>query len=43
MFVRPGDYLPGIPQHRFKAGVDYWVTPKWKLGADVIAVSSQHP
>jgi len=42
VFVRPGDHLPGIPQHRFKAGVDYWVTPKWKLGADVIAVSSQY-
>ena len=42
VFVRPGDRLPGIPQHRFKAGVDYWVTPKWKLGGDLIAVSSQY-
>jgi outer membrane receptor protein involved in Fe transport len=40
--VRPGDRLPGVPEHRFKAGVDYWVTPKWKLGGDVIAVSDQY-
>ena len=24
--VLEGDRLPGIPQHRFKAGFDYWVT-----------------
>ena len=24
--VNPGDRLPGVPRHRFKAGVDYWVT-----------------
>jgi outer membrane receptor protein involved in Fe transport len=42
IFVRPGDHLPGIPEHRFKAGIDYWITPKWKLGGDVIAVSSQY-
>jgi outer membrane receptor protein involved in Fe transport len=41
VFVRPGDRLPGIPEHRFKAGIDYWVTPKWKLGGDLIAVSDQ--
>ncbi len=41
VFVSPGDQLPGIPEHRFKAGADYWVTPKWKVGTDVIAVSSQ--
>ena len=41
VFVRPGDRLPGIPEHRFKAGVDYWVTPKWKIGADLVAISDQ--
>ncbi len=41
VFVRPGDRLPGIPKHRFKAGIDYWITPKWKLGGDLIAVSDQ--
>ncbi|MFD0986394.1 TonB-dependent receptor [Methyloligella solikamskensis] len=40
--VRPGDKLPGIPPHRFKAGMDYWVTDKWKVGGDIIGVSSQY-
>jgi iron complex outermembrane recepter protein len=39
--VTPGKRIPGIPQHQFKAGADYAVTPVWKLGADVIAVGSQ--
>ena len=36
-----GDRLPGIPRHRFKAGVEYWVTSKWKVGADLVAASNQ--
>lgn len=40
--VRPGDRIPGIPQHRFKAGADYWITPKWKFGGDLLAVSNQY-
>ncbi|HET6387834.1 TonB-dependent receptor [Hyphomicrobium sp.] len=40
-FVRKGDRLSGIPAHTFKAGFDYWMTPKWKVGADVVAASSQ--
>ena len=39
--VRPGDHLPSIPSHRFKLGFDYWLTPQWRVGADLIAVSSQ--
>lgn len=39
--VRPGDTLPGVPRHRFKAGFDYWLTPKWKFGSDLIAASDQ--
>ncbi len=31
--------LPGIPRHRFKAGVEYSVTSKWKVGTDVVAAS----
>ena len=42
IFVRPGDRIPGIPEHRFKAGLDYWITPKWKFGGDMLAVSSQY-
>ena len=40
-FVRDGDQLPGIPRHRFKAGFEYWLTPKWKFGSDLVAASSQ--
>ncbi len=39
--VVPGDNLPGIPKHKFKAGFDYWLTHEWKFGADLIASSSQ--
>ncbi len=40
--VNSGDSLPGVPRHRFKAGLDVWVTPKWTVGGDVVAVSSQY-
>ena len=39
--VNPGDHLPGVPRHRFKAGADYWVTTAWSVGADVVAASDQ--
>ena len=40
-FLEAGDRLPGIPRHRFKAGVEYWLTSKWKFGADLVAASNQ--
>jgi iron complex outermembrane receptor protein len=40
--VLAGDHVPGIPAHKFKAGFDYWLTHKWKFGADVIATSAQY-
>ncbi len=40
--VRPGDSIPGIPEHRVKAGISYWITEKWKVGADLIAASGQY-
>ena len=40
-FLESGDELPGIPRHRFKAGFEYWLTPKWKFGADLVATNSQ--
>ncbi len=41
IFVHPGDRLPGVPAHKFKAGVDYALTPRWRLGGDLIAASDQ--
>jgi iron complex outermembrane recepter protein len=40
-FLEAGDRLPGIPRHRFKAGFEYWLTSKWKFGADLVAASNQ--
>lgn len=40
--VTPGKRIPGIPQHRFKAGLDYRLTPAWKVGADVNVVGNQY-
>lgn len=42
IFVTSGNHIPGIPQHQFKAGAEYRVTPEWKVGADLIAVGSQY-
>lgn len=39
--VRPGDRLPGVPAHKFKAGFDYGLTSRWRVGADLIAASNQ--
>jgi iron complex outermembrane receptor protein len=39
--VMPGDRLPGVPRHRFKAGVDYTVQDGWTVGTDLVAVSGQ--
>ena len=39
--VTPGKRIPSIPQHQFKAGLDYFVTPLWKVGASLVAVGSQ--
>jgi iron complex outermembrane receptor protein len=40
--VRPGNVIPSIPAHRFKAGAEYALKEKWKVGADVIGVSGQY-
>jgi len=40
-FLSAGDNLPGIPRHRFKAGFEYWLTPQWKFGADLVAAGNQ--
>src|SRR5262249_35125602 len=40
--VTPGNRMPGIPQHQFKIGADYFVLPEWKIGADLVAVGSRY-
>jgi iron complex outermembrane receptor protein len=42
ILVTPGDHIPAIPQHRFKAGAEYTVTDAWKIGADLNVVGSQY-
>lgn len=41
-FLRSGDRIPGIPEHVFKAGFEYWITPKWKFGADLYAETDRN-
>ena len=40
--VTPGKKIPGIPQHQFKTGAEYLMTPQWKVGANLIVVGSQY-
>jgi iron complex outermembrane receptor protein len=42
IYVHPGDHIPSIPAHRFKAAFDYSLTDSWKIGADVVLASSQY-
>jgi iron complex outermembrane receptor protein len=41
IFVVSGNRIPGVPQHQFKAGADYLITPQWKLGADLVFVGER--
>jgi len=40
--VRPGDRLPGVPEHRFKAGADYHISAAWVVGGTLNYVSEQY-
>jgi len=42
VFATPGNHIPGIPQHRFKAGAEYEVTDRWTIGADLNVIGSQY-
>jgi len=41
-FVKPGDSLPGIPQHAVKFGAQYKTTPQWTVGLSANAASGQY-
>jgi outer membrane receptor protein involved in Fe transport len=40
--VRPGDEIPGIPNHQFKFRGEYQATPNWSVGTNVVAFSDQY-
>jgi iron complex outermembrane recepter protein len=40
--VKPGNRLPGIPQHRLKINAEYAVTGKWTLGGNLMVASGQY-
>ncbi|QGM99325.1 TonB-dependent receptor domain-containing protein [Methylocystis parvus] len=42
ILVNPGATLPGIAPHRFKAGADYAVTPRWKVGGDLVYAAGSY-
>jgi iron complex outermembrane recepter protein len=41
VFVHPGNFIPGIPSYRLKAGGEYRVTDAWKVGGDINVVGPQ--
>jgi iron complex outermembrane receptor protein len=42
IMVRPGDHIPAVPSHRFKAGAEYNIIDAWTLGADFNFIGSQY-
>ncbi len=42
IFIVPGNKIPAIPAHQFKAGGEVAVTPEWKVGANIAVVGSQY-
>jgi len=42
VLVKPGASLPSIAHHRFKTGVDYSVTPRWRVGGDFVYASGPY-
>jgi iron complex outermembrane receptor protein len=41
ILITNGTLIAGIPKNTVKVGVDYAVTPNWKVGVDMVAASSQ--
>ena len=39
--ITNGTQIAGIPKNTVKVGVDYAVTPNWKVGADMVVASGQ--
>ena len=39
--VEPGDHMPGIPRHSFKAGIRYALTDAWDVMLETVTASSR--
>jgi outer membrane receptor protein involved in Fe transport len=42
IYVKKGNSLPSIPEHQFKARLQYQATSDWSVGANLVAFSSQY-
>ncbi|PKO24311.1 MAG: TonB-dependent receptor, partial [Betaproteobacteria bacterium HGW-Betaproteobacteria-8] len=40
--VRPGDEMPGIPNHQLKLRGEWQATPNWAIGTNIVAFSDQY-
>ena len=40
--VRPGNELPGIPNHQLKLRGEWQATPSWTIGTNILAFSDQY-
>ncbi len=40
--VRPGDNIPGIPNHQFKFRGEWQALPQWTIGTNIVAFSDQY-
>jgi iron complex outermembrane recepter protein len=40
--VRPGDRLPAVPRHSFRAGADFDITPELSIGAGLLGASGRY-
>ncbi|MEM7543025.1 MAG: TonB-dependent receptor [Pseudomonadota bacterium] len=36
-FIRPGDTIPGVPEHTMRANVSYQITPRFQLGLQMVS------
>jgi iron complex outermembrane receptor protein len=42
LVIMPGAHLTSVAKHRLKAGFDYYLTPEWKIGADLVYASGPY-
>jgi outer membrane receptor protein involved in Fe transport len=42
LFVKKGNFIPGIPKHQVKLRAQYQITPEWSFGGNLVAFSSRY-